>query len=402
VRYDFGVIGGGIVGLATAREILARNPGARLVLLEKEPGVARHQTGHNSGVIHAGIYYAPGSLKARLCREGAEATRNFCRETGIPFEDCGKLIVATNAVEAERMEELRVRAAQNDIAVTPLSGAGLRSLEPSIAGVGALKVHATGIVDYRLICARMADSLKASGADLRFGVRVAGIEESDASVRVATDGGAIEVSRLVVCGGLQSDRLARLAGFDTDFQIVPFRGEYFVLPKSMSEIVKHLIYPVPDPELPFLGIHLTRMADGSVTVGPNAVLGFAREGYDRLSVSLPDLAEMMGFPGLWRTLRQNFKAGIKEFRNSLSRRGYLEECRKYCPTLELSDLRPYPAGIRAQAVRRNGELVQDFLFLQSERSLHVCNAPSPAATSAIPIARMIAARLDDGPAALAA
>jgi L-2-hydroxyglutarate oxidase len=401
LRYDFGIVGGGIVGLATARELLARNPGAKVVLIEKEPGVARHQTGHNSGVIHAGIYYAPGSLKARLCREGAEATRAFCVEAGIPFEDCGKLIVATNAVEAERMEALRIRAGENEIAVTPVSAKALRSLEPAIAGVGALKVHATGIVDYRVVCARMADGLIASGADLRFQTRVVGIAESDAGVRVTTDQGVFDVSRLVVCGGLQSDRLARLAGFDTDFQIVPFRGEYFVLPPEKSSIVSHLIYPVPDPELPFLGIHLTRMADGSVTVGPNAVLGFAREGYPRLSVSMPDLAEMAAFPGLWRTLGRNLKAGVKEFRNSLSRRGYLAECRKYCPSLELSDLRPYPAGIRAQAVRRNGDLVQDFLFLQSQRSLHVCNAPSPAATSAIPIARMIATRLEEGPMALA-
>ncbi|UDL93932.1 L-2-hydroxyglutarate oxidase [Lichenihabitans sp. PAMC28606] len=393
MRFDFCIIGGGIVGLATARELLLRHPGASLVLLEKEAGVARHQTGHNSGVIHSGIYYAPGSLKARLCREGADATQLFCRENGVPVEPCGKLIVATTMLELERMETLRKRAAENDIAVTQLSATGLRETEPAIVGLGALKVHATGIVDYRLVCRRMADELVARGADLRFGERVTGIAEEETVVRITTANDLIEAGHLVVCAGLQSDRLARLAGLDIDFQIIPFRGEYFVLPPEKSTLVRHLIYPVPDPTLPFLGIHLTRMADGTITVGPNAVLGFSREGYAPLSVDLRDCAEMFAFPGLWRTLRQNLSSGLREFRNSLWRRGYLAECRKYCPGLDISDLRPYPAGIRAQAVRRSGELIHDFLFLQSARSLHVCNAPSPAATSAIPIARMIAARL---------
>ncbi|WP_131194963.1 L-2-hydroxyglutarate oxidase [Lichenihabitans psoromatis] len=393
MRFDFCIVGGGIVGLATARELLLRHPGASLVLLEKEAGVARHQTGHNSGVIHSGIYYAPGSLKARLCREGADATQLFCRENGVPVEPCGKLIVATTTLELERMETLRKRAAENVIAVTQLSATGLRETEPAIVGLGALKVHATGIVDYRLVCRRMADELVARGADLRFGEGVTRIAEEETVVRITTANDMIEAGHLVVCAGLQSDRLARLAGLDIDFQIVPFRGEYFVLPPEKSTLVRHLIYPVPDPNLPFLGIHLTRMADGTITVGPNAVLGFSREGYAPLSVDLRDCAEMIAFPGLWRTLRQNLSSGLHEFRNSLWRRGYLAECRKYCPGLDISDLRPYPAGIRAQAVRRSGELIHDFLFLQSARSLHVCNAPSPAATSAIPIARMIAARL---------
>jgi len=396
MAYDFCVIGGGIVGLATARELLLRHPGASLLLLEKEAGVARHQTGHNSGVIHAGVYYAPGSLKARLCRAGADATRDFCRRHAIPFADCGKLIVATDRTELGRLEALRARAAENGMAVTPLTAKALREAEPAVAGVGALHVHATGIVDYRLICRAMAEDLAAAGGEIRLGAAVTGIEEGDAGVRIRTADGTVTAGRLVACAGLQSDRLARVAGLATDFQIVPFRGEYYVLPPEKWGIVRHLIYPVPDPTLPFLGIHLTRMADGSVTVGPNAVLGFAREGYGRLSLDLADLREMAAFPGLWRTLRQHLASGAKEFRNSVWRAGYLAECRRYCPELTLSDLRPYPAGIRAQAVRRSGELVHDFLFLKSPRSLHVCNAPSPAATSAIPIAAMIAEHLFSG------
>ena len=391
--YDYCVIGGGIVGLATALELLARHPGASLVLIEKEAAVARHQTGHNSGVIHAGVYYAPGSLKAELCRAGAVATKAFCREQAIPFEECGKLLVATSAGELQRMAALEVRAAENGIPVTRLSQAELQAAEPNIAGLGALKVASTGIADYPAICRRMAAMLGAAGGEIRFSTEVTGIRESGSGVEINTPGGAIVAGHLIACAGLQSDRLAEMAGFTTDFAIIPFRGEYFVLPPEKSAIIKHLIYPLPDPALPFLGIHLTRMIDGRVTVGPNAVLGFAREGYAKGSVDMADVKAMARFPGFWRVLRDNLRSGVGEMRNSLWRSGYLAECRKYCPSLRIEDLTPYPAGIRAQAVRRSGELIHDFLTLQSPRSLHVCNAPSPAATSAIPIARMIADKL---------
>ncbi len=396
MSFQYCVVGGGIVGLATATDILARDPAARLLIIEKEAGFGEHQTGHNSGVIHAGIYYAPGSLKAKLCREGAEATKAFARANNIPFEVCGKLLVATSPLEMERMEALKGRATENGIDFEEIDAARLRTIEPNIAGLGALLVPSTGIINYKLICDALAEGLKANGAKLMIGTGVKGISEDDTGVTVTTDcGETIRAEQLVACAGLQSDRLARLAGLDPTHQIVPFRGEYYTLPDAKSKIVKHLIYPIPDPDLPFLGIHLTRMIDGRVTVGPNAVLGFHREGYPKGSVNLRDIAQMLAFGGFWKMARKNLTSGIDEFRNSIFRRGYLEQCRKYCPSLELSDLGQPGAGIRAQAVLADGTLVHDFLFLDSPRQLHVCNAPSPAATSAMPIAKMIVDRIEE-------
>lgn len=392
-RYDYCVVGSGIVGLATAAELLRREPGARLLVLDKEARPAVHQTGHNSGVIHAGIYYQPGSLKARLCREGAEATKAFCTRHGIAFEECGKLLVATDDLEMERMKALAGRAAQNGIAFERLDHTRLGEAEPAVTGLGALLVPSTGIVDYRAICAAMAGEITEGGGIIAFGMPVSAIREEEAGVTVIAGGETFRAGRLVVCAGLQSDRLARLAGLDIDFRIVPFRGEYYTLPADKARIVRHLIYPIPDPELPFLGVHLTRMIDGSVTVGPNAVLGFAREGYPKGSVDWRDVAAMAAFPGFWRVIAGNLRSGIDEFRGSLLKRHYLKKCRKYCPSLTLADLTKPGAGIRAQAVRRDGALIHDFLFVASERMLHVCNAPSPAATSAIPIGSMIVDRL---------
>ncbi len=391
--YDYCVIGGGIVGLATAMKLLELQPGASLVLLEKEAGLARHQTGHNSGVIHSGIYYAPGSLKAEFCRRGSKATKAFCERHGIPYDTCGKLLVATNALELTRMNGLIERARLNQIEVERLDAAELRRLEPNVDGIGGVLVPETGIVDYRRVCDSMAAVIRDAGADIETGVRVTAIREAPSCVMIGTGGQEWQARKLIVCAGLQSDRLARMAGIETEHQIVPFRGEYYRLPPSKSQIVRHLIYPVPDPELPFLGVHLTRMMDGSVTVGPNAVLGFAREGYPRFSFNLGDVIEYAGFPGFWKTMSRNLGHGVKEMKNSVFKAGYLQECRKYCPSLELDDLTPCEAGIRAQAVMRDGTLVHDFLFLETARMLHVCNAPSPAATSAIPIGEMIANKI---------
>jgi L-2-hydroxyglutarate oxidase len=390
--FDYCVIGGGIVGLATAMELLKRQPGCSVVLLEKESSLAQHQTGHNSGVIHAGIYYAPGSLKADLCRRGALATKSFCDEHRIPYEVCGKLLVATNALEAERMGALFERAKKNNIDVKRLSAEELKRREPNIAGIGALFVRSTGIVDYKQVSAAMGEVIRSAGGTIEFGVQVDAIQESSTEVRVDAGERRWTAQRLIVCAGLQSDRLARIAGCKIEHQIVPFRGEYYRLPASKNNIVRHLIYPIPDPDLPFLGIHLTRMIDGGVTVGPNAVLGFAREGYPKFSFNLKDVREYSVFPGFWRTIGANLKSGVTEMRNSVLKRGYLKECQKYCPSLALEDLLPEKAGIRAQAVMRDGTLVHDFLFVQTDRMLHVCNAPSPAATSAIPIGEMIAAK----------
>lgn len=393
MTYDIAILGGGIVGLATARALRLRRPDLRLLLIEKEAAVAAHQTGRNSGVIHAGVYYAPGSLKATLCRAGAIATKAFCRDNAIPFEECGKLLVATTPADMQRMEGLEVRARQNGIAVERLSAGALKEREPNVSGLGALFVAASGIVSYGRICEVLAREAVAAGLDLKLGTKVVALREEADGVAVETSGGSLRARRLVACAGLQADRVARMAGLRLGHRIVPFRGEYYRLPDARRGIVNHLIYPIPDPDLPFLGIHLTRMIDGGVTVGPNAVLGWAREGYPRGSVSPSDVADMLRYPGFWRTVARHWRSGLREFRNSASRAGYLEECRRYCPSLTLADLQPYPAGIRAQAVARDGTLVHDFLFAQSARTLHVVNAPSPAATSAMPIGEMIVDRL---------
>lgn len=390
MTFDYCVIGGGIVGLATAMSLLEFRPGSSVVILEKESGLARHQTGHNSGVIHSGIYYAPGSLKAELCRRGALETKSFCLQHGIPFEVCGKLLVATNRLESQRMDALFERAQRNQVRVERLDGAELKRCEPSITGLGALFIEATGIVDYKQVCEAMGGIARRAGAEIVFEVCVSKIQETTHTVTISAGPRQWIARQVIVCAGLQSDRLAKLAGLKINHQIVPFRGEYYRLVERKNNIVRHLIYPIPDPDLPFLGVHLTRMIDGGVTVGPNAVLGFAREGYPKFSFRLKDVAQYSAFGGFWKTIGANLKSGIKEMRNSLWKPGYLEECRKYCPELTLNDLLPAPAGIRAQAVMRDGTLVHDFLFFQTERMLHVCNAPSPAATSAIPIGETIA------------
>src|SRR5450755_1442610 len=319
VIHDYCVIGGGIVGLATAMSILQRRPGAGLVVLEKEDGIARHQTGHNSGVIHSGIYYQPGSLKAELCRRGAQATKDFCRDHGIPVTEQGKLLVATDERDAERMTGLEERARDNCIDVVRLSSAELRDLEPHVRGVGALLVPATGSVDYTLVCKAMADVVRSSGGQVELGVEVTGLDESAAAVAVSgRDRQSADrqwtARQVVVCAGLQADRLARMAGATSDARIIPFRGEYYRLPDRKSAIVQHLIYPIPDPDLPFLGVHLTPMVDGRVTVGPNAVLGLSREGYRKLSVSARDVADFLSFPGFWNLARRNVRTGAVEVR----------------------------------------------------------------------------------------
>ena len=391
--FDYCVIGGGIVGLATALRLLESRPGASLVLLEKETELGAHQTGHNSGVIHSGIYYPPGSFKAQLCRRGAQATIEFAAAHGIPVDVCGKLLVATDSAEAARMDALYERARDNAVEVERLDAAQLRRREPHIRGVGALHVPSTGIVDFRVIARAMGESIRAGGAHVELGVEVTGITEATDAVTITAGERRFRAGRLVVCAGLQADRLAQMGRARTDFQIVPFRGEYYRLPAARSGLINRLIYPIPDPALPFLGVHLTRTIDGSITVGPNAVLGFAREGYCKGSFRARDVATYLRFGGMWRMARTNVRTGARELRNSIFKRGYLRECRRYCPELTVSDLLPAPAGIRAQAVLRDGSLVHDFLFAETSRTLHVCNAPSPAATSAIPIGEMIAAKL---------
>lgn len=392
--YDYCVIGGGIVGVATAYRLLDRHPGASLLLVEKADALGVHQTGHNSGVIHSGIYYEPGSLKARLCRAGAQQTKEFAAAHDIPFRVCGKLLVATDSAEHARMLALYERSVTNDVEVELLDTAELVRREPRVTGVGALFVPSTGIIDYQRVTDALADEVRAAGGEIVLGAEVTAIDETTDAVTVSGPSGSWRAARLVVCGGLQADRLARLAGVDTDLRIVPFRGEYYQLPPERSDLVHTLIYPIPDPELPFLGVHLSPTIDGGLTVGPNAVLGLAREGYRKGSVDLRDAREILGYRGFHRVAAANVRTGLREMRNSVFKRGYLAECRRYCPELTRQDLLPREAGIRAQAVRRDGTLVHDFLLERTARSVHVLNAPSPAATSALPIAAHIAAQLD--------
>ena len=390
--YDFAIIGGGILGLATAYRLTQERPGARLVLIEKEQRLAHHQTGHNSGVIHAGVYYTPGSLKAKLCKEGAERTVAFCEERGIKYERCGKLIIATDAQESERLKALEERVIANALDYEMMSAGQLAEIEPNVAGAAAMLVPATGIVNYTDICNSLADAIRKSGGEIRLGEAVTNIRESDAEIVVETSKGEATARTLIVCAGLQGDRMAMMAGIEIDFRVLPFRGEYYRVAASRGELVKHLIYPVPDPSLPFLGVHLTRMIDGSLTVGPNAILSMGRETYSANYPVPKDMADMMSFPGFYKLMARFAAAGLYEMRGSLSKRVYLERCQKYCPSLKLEDLQPMEAGIRAQSVSSDGALMDDFLFLETPRSLHMCNAPSPAATSALPIADEIVSR----------
>ena len=394
-QYDIVIIGAGIVGLSTAWQMKNKYPDKRIAVLEKESSVALHQTGHNSGVIHAGVYYAPGSLKAKFCKEGAAATKSFCQQHNIPFEECGKLLVATDELELQRMDALFERCKTNDLEVHYLSQKELNEREPNVVGKGALFVPSTGIVNYKRVCEKLAELLTNQGGDIHLSTTVSHLAEDASNVMIETTRGVFKAKYLVSCGGLMADRLTKMLNIPTDFQIVPFRGEYYRLSPHHNQIVNHLIYPIPDPELPFLGVHLTRMIDGSVTVGPNAVQGWKREGYGRINFDVKDVTEMLRFKGYWRLLKDYWKVGIKETYNSWCKDGYLKEVKKYCPMVQRSDLEPYPAGIRAQAVLRDGKLVHDFLFAQSPRTLHVCNAPSPAATSAFPIGAYIIAKLEE-------
>jgi L-2-hydroxyglutarate oxidase len=386
-KYDLGIIGSGIIGVSTARELKLRHPHLSIALIDKEVRPAYHQSGHNSGVVHAGVYYKPGSLKADFCKQGADITREICREHDIPYQQCGKLLVATTELEYERMDALEKRCAENLIEVQRLSQDELTRKEPNIDGFGALFVPRTAITDYTGVTGALLKEFEDSGGTSHFRAEVINIEEQRDVVRITMSDMVIETPCLIVCAGLMADRLARMMHSELEFQIIPFRGEYYQLTSRHNHIVKHLIYPIPDPELPFLGVHLTRMVNGTVTVGPNAVLGWKREGYGRFNFSLRDTLEMIRFAGFRQLIRANFRSGLQEYFDSVYKPGYLKRVRKYCPQLRLSDLQMFPAGIRAQAVLSDGTLVHDFLFSETEHSLHVCNAPSPAATSAVPIAR---------------
>lgn len=388
--HDHVVVGGGIVGLSTARQLLGSRDGADVLVLDKEDDVGRHQTGHNSGVIHSGIYYQPGSLKARMCREGARRTEEYAAEHGVPVRVIGKLLVATDERELAGMHALRERADVNGVAAEVIDAVELRRREPHVSGLGALWLPGTGITDYRAIARALAADVRAAGGGVVTGCEVTGIVETGDEVRLTTTTGVVRARNVVFCAGVQADRVARMAGLPVDFAVVPFRGEYYDVVPERADLVSTLIYPIPDPSLPFLGVHLTPTVDGGLNVGPNAVLGFAREGYPRFSFDWRDTVEMARYRGMYPLARQNLRTGVRELRNSVWKAGYLRECQKYAPSLTAGDLVPREAGIRAQAVLPDGSFVHDFLLRRTARTLHVINAPSPAATSALPIGEALA------------
>ncbi|MFC8453960.1 L-2-hydroxyglutarate oxidase [Kitasatospora sp. NPDC057223] len=402
VAYDFDVLvaGGGIVGLSTAYALTLARPGLRVGVLEKEDSFARHQTGRNSGVIHSGIYYRPGSLKARFAVGGAAGMVEFCREQGIPYEVTGKLIVATGRAELPRLHALAARGRENGIPVTELGAAQIAAYEPEVAGLAALHVATTGICDFPAVARAYARLAREAGAVLKPGTELRAVARRPDGVTVRTSAGELHCGVLVNCAGLHSDRVARLAGDDPGVRIVPFRGEYYELAAKRRDLVRGLVYPVPDPAFPFLGVHLTRGVHGDVHVGPNAVPALAREGYDWRTVRPRDLAGTLAFPGTWRIARRHWRQEIGELHRSLSKRAFTTAVRRLLPAVTAADLVPAAAGVRAQAVARDGSLLDDFAFAgfdpadpgSTRRLVHVLNAPSPAATASLPIGREVARR----------
>jgi L-2-hydroxyglutarate oxidase len=396
-RYDVLIVGGGIVGLAVALEITQRFPRLRLVLLEKETNVGQHQSSHNSGVIHSGVYYKPGSLKAKLCVEGAQAMIEFCRVHGLPHQLCGKVIVATHAEEFQRLEELRRRGEANGLTGLRIIGADeLHEIEPHASGLRALVVPSTGITDYAAVCGKYAELIRAQGGTILTSTAVTGVRNLTREVVVESSGPVFSATYLINCAGLFSDRIARMAGGEPDVLIVPFRGEYYDLISERSSLVRALIYPVPDPQFPFLGVHFTRRVNGSVDAGPNAVLAFRREGYRRTDFSLHDLASSLAFPGFWRMAAKHWRSGLHEFHRSFSKSAFVCALQRLLPEVRAEDLTSGGSGVRAQALRRDGALVDDFQFVPSGKMLHVLNVPSPAATASLVIGRTIVRTAEEG------
>jgi L-2-hydroxyglutarate oxidase LhgO len=385
-----GVVGAGIIGLAVARRILELRPGASVTVLDKEPEVGRHQTGHNSGVVHAGLYYPRDSLKARLCRRGVGLLRDYCQERGIPYVECGKTVVAVSEEELPRLHDIEERARHNGVpGLRRLDAAGIREIEPHVTGVAGLHSPTTAIVDFVAVARAYAADVVAAGGTLRLGAAVDRIERSadpGGVVVVHAGGERHELDHLVICAGLQSDRVARLAGDDAEPAIVPFRGEYLTVRPERTHLVRGLVYPVPDPRYPFLGVHFTRRVDGRLDVGPNAVLAGAREGYRRSSLRPRELAETLAWPGFRQLARQHWRMGASELRGSLSRRAFVEAARRYVPELTAADIDGRHAGVRAQALDRDGSLVDDFRISRLGPVTAVRNAPSPGATSSLAIA----------------
>ena len=393
MKTDILITGGGIVGLATAWRLLQRFPDRKVIVLEKEGGVARHQTGHNSGVIHSGIYYKPDSYKAKLCRRGYTELVAFCRDNDLPFELCGKLVVATSKAELPALEALRRKAEANGlIGIIEIPGEVITDFEPHVTGLRALRVPETGIVDYIKVSEKLADKIRAMGGEILLEARVESLRSFPGSKVVRAGENEFETAYFINCGGLMSDRVAHLDGLEPGVHIVPFRGEYYELAPAAQSLVRNLIYPVPDPTFPFLGVHFTRMIGGGVECGPNAVLAFKREGYRKSDISFKDLFEVIMNPGFRSLAAKHWRMGLGEFHRSFSKAAFVKALQRLVPEITAEGLIAAGSGVRAQALRPDGSLVDDFFFAEGERSLHVLNAPSPAATASLAIGEEIVSR----------
>lgn len=393
--YDYVIIGGGIVGLSTGYALIQKYPQAKIAVIEKENTLAFHQTGHNSGVIHSGIYYKPGSLKAKLSKEGGDLLRAFCNENEIPYEMCGKVIVATEKQELPLLENLYKRGLEHQLNISLIDSSQLAEIEPHAYGLQAIQVMDAGIVQYKRVAEAMAKIIQEKGGTILLRTQVEKIMEGSAGLEIVCNNNTIRTKYLINCAGLHSDRIASLQGLKTNMKIVPFRGEYYELKPEKHHLVKHLIYPVPNPNFPFLGVHFTRMMDGHVHAGPNAVLSFKREGYRKTDFHLRDFAEAVTYPGLWKVASQNLGEGLKEIVRSLSKKVFVQSLQRLIPEITADDLVVSENGVRAQALTRDGKMVDDFFIVNDKRSTHILNAPSPAATASIAIGRSIGERIPE-------
>lgn len=393
--YDYLIIGAGIVGLSTGMALSEKYPSAKIAIIEKEGVIAKHQTGNNSGVIHSGIYYKPGSFKALFARQGSQSMAKFCEENNIDYDICGKVIVATNEDELPLLDNLYQRGLENELNIEKIDAEQLHEVEPHVKGLGAVRVPQAGIVDYTQVSKVFAKKIQANSGDILLNTDVRKITERDNKVIIETNTGLITSKIMINCAGLHSDRIAKLAGYKPDMKILPFRGEYYKLKPEKSYLVKNLIYPVPNPKFPFLGVHFTRMINGEIEAGPNAVLSFKREGYKKTDLNIKDLAESVGYPGLWKLGSKFMKEGMDEYRRSFSKKQFTRSLQKLIPELREDDLVSAPAGVRAQAVKSDGTMVDDFHIIDGKNSLHICNAPSPAATASIEIGEEIVKRISE-------
>ena len=393
-KADVAIVGGGIVGLATAYHLTQKFPDRRVVVLEKEKEVAQHQTGHNSGVLHSGIYYKPGSIKEKTCRLGKAAMESFCEREGIRYDLCGKVIVATSERELPLLGSIYLRGQKNGVSCRMIEADELKEIEPHTAGIRAIHVPEAGIVDYKQVCAKLAERIQEKNGDIKTGFHVEDIEKTDEGYTLRSSSDEVQATYLITCGGLFSDRLATLSGSPPGIQVVPFRGEYFILQPEAEYLCNGLIYPVPDPDFPFLGVHFTKIIQGGVECGPNAVLSLAREGYKKTDIDLSELFEIVQYKGFQRLVQKHWKQGLGELWRSFNKAAFVKALQKLVPDIKSEHLRPAPAGVRAQAMNKDGTLVDDFFIIESENAIHVCNAPSPAATASLEIGKVIVDTLE--------